>query len=263
MNVRGITISVNYADLLAITLPRNMRHLTECLVITTADDVQTQRIAAVVPGVRTYITDAFTRYGAYFNKGLAMEEGFEVLGRSGQILIWDADCLFPQSIPWGLLKVNALNGAHRRICTPVTRWSDGCNWDEFPPHADGGPIGFFQCFCADDLNGKRPWYHVGYPHAGGCDAYFIGHWEASRRHVLPFHVLHLGQVDQHWFGTSAEARDRMGAYVHRMGWRGAMRLHHRSCEERVGPLIERVEVPGYPNSDFMMPFERRMKGRRS
>ena len=32
--IRGITISVNYAPLLAVTLPRNMRHLSECVVVT-------------------------------------------------------------------------------------------------------------------------------------------------------------------------------------------------------------------------------------
>lgn len=212
-------------------------------------------------GARLFVTDAFIRHGAYFNKGLALEEAFDHFGRHGQILIWDADILFPPSIPWGLLRPNSLNGCRRRVCNPPSRWSESLDWRGCQVHRDGGPIGFWQCFNADApaLADKRPWYDVSYAHAGGGDAYFMSLWPASNRCVLPFDVLHLGPVNRHWFGTSPEAIDRMSAYVHRMGWRGPVNQHDATATERVGELIDRVNVPGYEPSDYMMPFERRAK----
>lgn len=259
MLIRGITISVNYSHVLAITLPRNMRHMSECLVITSQEDRETQELVNSTERVSLLVTDAFTRHGAYFNKGLAFEEGFDVLGRHGQILIWDSDILFPSTIPWGLIRPGFLNGCKRRICDPLSKWSETLDWRSCPTHLDGGPIGFWQCFQADDPRlAKRPWYSVNFPHAGGGDAYFVQHWDAAHRCVLPFECLHLGPVDRYWFGTSPEAIERMGAYVHRQGWQKAMRKHDPKSIERVGELLDRVDVPGYEASDYRMPFERRV-----
>jgi hypothetical protein len=259
MEVRGITISVGYADALRITLPRNVGKLSECMVVTSPTDVGTLEVVQSVPGVRLHVTDAFTRHGAWFNKGLAFEEAMDTYGRHDQLCIWDADIVFPSVIPWEAMRPNQLNGARRRVLLDPSEFRDGLDWRNLQIHRDGGPIGFFQCFNADDpvLRDRRPWYNVNFPHAGGCDAEFIQHWPVSHRCVLMIDVLHLGRPDMNWFGTSPEAREQMAAFVHRMHWPAAMRWHDAGALERVGATIERVEVPGYPTSDFQMPFERR------
>jgi hypothetical protein len=82
-------------------------------------------------------------------------------------------------------------------------------------------------------------------------------WPGPQRHILPVEVLHLGRPDRNWFGTDPESHDMMAAYVHRNGWRRAMAHADPSAVERVGEIVERVDVPGFGISDFQLPFVRR------
>lgn len=263
--MKGITVCVGewYAKLLAITLPRNMRHMTECVVVTTPDDEATKAVVAGVPGARCFETTAFFEGGASFNKGWALECGFDQLGRSGWFAVWDSDILWPDSLPIENIRPGQLYGALRRTLDDPSQWTPEYNWRNARPERDGGPIGFMQLFHADDpyIKGKRPWYGINFPHAGGCDAFFMSHWPSHARKVLAFECLHLGPRDRHWWGTSPESVDKMSAYVHHQGWQRAMRSHDPKARERVGELPERVDVPGYTTSDFLMPFERRARER--
>lgn len=258
--IRGLTVSVGYSEALAITLVRNMRHMTECVVITSPEDERTQEVARSVPGVTVSVTDKFTLYGARFNKGLAIEEaGFDVMGRHGWILIHDADILFPDSLPMDQIRPGFLHGARRRILADPSKWHPGLDWNTCPQARDGNsPIGFAQLFNAEDpvLQGKRPWYDVSFAHAGGGDAAFIGHWPRERQAMLGVEVLHLGLPDRNWFGTDQEGRDMMAAYVTRNQWRRAMQGLDPAAAQRAGEFATRVEVPGYPPSEFQLPFER-------
>ncbi len=256
--IRGLTVSVGYGSLLAITLIRNMRHLTSCLVITSPEDEHTQEVARSVPGVTLSITNAFTRHGAFFNKGLSIEEaGFDVMGRHGWTLIWDADCLFPDVLPLGQLRPDTLHGCRRRILEDPLKWTPGLDWSTCPLSRDGGPVGYFQLFDANAqaLANRRPWYDVSFAHAGGGDAYFCQLW--PKRVVLPFDVLHLGPRDTNWFGTDEAARQVMTAFVLRNGWRRARPNIDPSVAEAVGEIVERVDVPGYAPSGYELPFVRR------
>jgi hypothetical protein len=261
--LRGITVSVGYAPLLRLTLPRNMAHLAECWVVTSPEDEHTQYVACSVPGVQVHVTDAFTRHQARMNKGLALEECFDQMGRHGWCLIHDADILFPEAMPLDDLQPDRLYGCRRRILEDPAKWHPCLNWRSCPVSSDNAPIGYWQLFHADAIKDKWPWYGVNFPHAGGGDAEFLSHWTADKRTVLPFDVLHLGKTDRHWFGLDQTGIDMMAAYVYRMCWRGAMRKHDPKAVERVGELPDRIEVPGYPMSDFMMPFERRVKQARN
>lgn len=260
--IRGITIAVGewYARTLEVCLARNMRHLTECLVVT---DAATEPMLPRVPGVRVCVTDAFTRFGARFNKGLGMEIGLDDLGRHGWCVIWDADTLFPDSLPLDQLRRDVIHGARRRILKDPGQWSPDLNWRALPRNPDASPIGFFQLFHAEAaaLRGKRPWYDVSFGHAGGGDAYFLNHWPSSQRKMLPIEVLHLGPVDTHWMGTDQEGKDLMARYVHENNWRRAMANHSKEAVERAGELPGRIQVPGFDLSTFELPFERRARAK--
>ncbi len=261
--LRGVTVSVGrwYAELLAITLPRNMRHLTECLVVTAPGDPSIE-VARDVPGVRVFETDAFYRHEAKFNKSYSLELSFDVLGRHGWIVIWDADCLWADSLPLDRMRPGFLHGARRRILDDPTRWTPELDWRTLPLNHDGSsPIGFFQAFAADDLaiKDKRPWYDVTFAHAGGGDAYFLTHWAPTRRVMLPLEVLHLGRVDQNWFGADQEGRDMMARFVTENQWRRAMRMHPPEAAARAAEPVHRVEVPGYEPTGYELPFVRRAR----
>lgn len=257
--IRGITISVNYGPLLSITLPRNLRHLASCVVVTSPDDEHTQAVARSLPGVRPVVTDAATRHGACFNKGLMFEEAWDAVGRDGWWLIWDADCLFHEEMDLSACQTGRLYGARRRILEDPSRWTPDLDWRACPYSRDGGPIGYFQLFHGDDpaIKDKRPWYDVSFAHAGGGDAYFMGHWTNDKRCVLPIDVLHLGPKDTHWFGTDPAAKKVMEAFIVRNGWHRSHPRVDLKAPEKVGEIVERVDVPGYEKSTFELPFVRR------
>lgn len=205
--MKGIVTSVDHDDLLSVTLPRNMRHLTHCIVVTSPGDLKTQAVAAAVPGVRCFVTDAFTRNGASFNKGAALEAGFDALGRDGFILVWDADILLPDSVPWGAANPAKLYGAKRRLLNDPAGW-ETVDWKLLPLSAETGWPGYFQLFHgANPRIRERPWYGVDSPHAGGGDGYFQSRFPVEEKDFLPIEVLHLGPRDQNWFGRVSPRLD--------------------------------------------------------
>lgn len=264
--MRGLTVAVGdwYAATLAITLPRNMRHMSECVVVTSPDDHATKAVAASVPNVRIVESDAYRRHGARFNKGLMMEAGFDALEREGWILILDADILLPDTLSLSRVRADALHGCRRRILNDPSEWTPDLDWTTCPHSIDGGPIGFFQLFHASSpwLRDKRPWYDVSFAHAGGCDAYFMSLFPRGRLVMLrAMEVLHLGPKDTNWFGTDAASRDLMSAFVVRNGWTRSRPALDRTVVHRVGDIPHRVDVPGYEPSTFELPFVKRAKGR--
>lgn len=228
---RGLVVCVDYADLLEITLPRNLHHFSELVVVTHPEDRATRELVERYPPARYYLTDAFYRHGAKFNKGLALEEGFDALGREGWILVWDADTLFPENWPEITWRVGWLYGARRRILENPADFAEGLDWSRLPPGRDLVWAGYFQLFHADDPHlRRRPWYDVTFSHAGGCDGYFQRHWPVSCKCWLPFEVLHLGPRDCNWFGRVTPRRDGtrpaqweerswlMRSYLEHKGW---------------------------------------------
>jgi hypothetical protein len=238
--------------------------MTENWVVTSPEDEETQAVARSVPGVRLHVTDGFTRHGAHFNKGLCVETCLDEMGRAGWLAIWDADCLWPDSVPLERLVHGHLHGATRRILEDPSKWHPGLNWNVAPPSRDGGPIGFTQIFAADDpvLQGKPYWYDPTFAHAGGGDARFIEHWPKAKHVILPMEVLHLGPKDSHWFGTDPAAKDMMAAFVTRNGWTRAAAKFTPEQVARAPAFVERVDVPGYAKSEYELPFVRRAQAAR-
>jgi hypothetical protein len=230
--MRGITVCVGYDDLLSITLASNMRHLTECVVVTHQDDERTKAVATSVPGVRVFETALFYADGARFNKGRALESAFDFLGRDGWLCIWDADVLFPASLPLASLDPETLYGAPRRILDDLRQWHPDLDWRRLPLSRDRPCIGYLQIFHASaSVLRQRPWYDPGFTHAGGSDGRFATRWPVRRRWMLPFEVLHLGPKDTNWMGRVAaradgvpipeaeERRQEMERYAQSRGWR--------------------------------------------
>lgn len=233
--MKAIIISVDYGDILAITLPRNARLFSEILVVSSPADEETAKVVAGVSNARLYKTDAFYRHGCPFNKGAAMEEGFDVLGRDGWIAIIDADVLFPRDFTWDCVSLlpDCLHTPKRCILENLGEYSDAIDWTDWKVHQDLEHAGYCQVFNASDpVLARRPWYPTNWVHAGGSDSEFNQLWKRRSKIWLPFSVLHLGPIDTNWCGRVApkvdgtipeQAEERLAQLNHyfrgRMDWR--------------------------------------------
>ncbi len=253
MDIKAITVCVGYDDFLRLTLPRLVLHVTKVLVVTTPGDVRTHALAAEYPDqVEIYKTDAFYRNGASFNKGLAMEEGFDFLGRDGWILILDSDIVLPAVLPPLTLTVGKLYTPSRRILSNAA--IDGLkdvntiDVEQLPVRQESGNFGYFQLFnAADPVIQQQPWYGIDWVHAGGCDSVFQKRWAKQNRLRMPFHVVHLGDPDNNWFGRSTprvdtkevdpQAAERLAmqnALHRKYGWKGHKKTGEAVVERLVG-----------------------------
>ena len=237
--MKAIIVSVDYSDILAITLPYNRHHFDEVLVVTSPKDVDTAKVAGA-NGAEVFVTDSFYDDGASFNKWKALEEGFNVLGRYGWICNMDADVLWPRSIrvQEGLVNLGIgragvdlgwcdLSVKPGTLCSPLRRmWNDWpqtpfvghivCgsvpderDWSGFPIHRNVNEwAGYSQIFHADDPHlGPAPWHEIDWVHAGGADSFFQRKWPAECKVRPPFEVLHLGPAGKNWFGRATPLAD--------------------------------------------------------
>ncbi len=191
-NISAITVCVEYDDYLAVTLPRNRHYFDKYVVITSPFDNRTFKLATA-NGCTVHATDAFYQRNAWFNKGAALEEGLDVLGRNGWIWVLDADIVLPPNLQ---LPSNSdptcLYVPARHVLRDPTAFSDGLDWTTLPVSTMPGEFaGYSQLFHASALTSK-PWYTCNWNHAGGCDSDFEAKFPEDKRKRTPFNVLHLG-----------------------------------------------------------------------
>jgi len=207
--MRAILVSVDYSDLLSLTLPYNRHHFDEVCVVTSWEDKATERLCAQ-HGVKVYFTDAFWRDGARFNKWLALEEGLDEFGREGWLCLMDADVFWPRTIPPLNLQPGCLYTPLRRMMTDVTaEIPPEDEWAQFRLHPQKTLFcGHTQIFHADDpVLGKPPWHETNWTHAGGADNQFQSKWDEKNKIRPGFEVLHLGQYRCNWMGRATQYRD--------------------------------------------------------
>jgi hypothetical protein len=205
--LRAILVSVDYADLLAITLPYNRHHFSEVMVVTSFTDTASAAVAEA-NNCKVYKTNSFYTDGATFNKFRAMEEGLDAFGRYGWMCIMDADVLWPKHIDWSFLKDNCMQSGDYFLYTPLRRMCEETHvphepyWRSYPLHPQQIEwAGYTQIFHADDPHlPAAPWHQTNWKHAGGADSFFQQLWPASHKLRPPFECLHLGPAGMNWAG---------------------------------------------------------------
>ncbi len=205
---RAIIVSVDFADLLAITLPYNRHHFSEVVVVTSHADKQSQKVARKY-GARTYATDVFYDSGAVFNKHKPLEDALTSIGRWGWICLLDVDILWPKKVPYLELDSGCIYGAKRRILSnafaPIPE-----DWSSLPIYLPSCRLfaGCTQLFHAGAAClGPPPWHSTNWRHAGGADSEFQQKWPREKRIWMPFEVLHLGEVGINWCGRVLPYQD--------------------------------------------------------
>ncbi len=205
--MNAISVCVDYADILAITLPRNRHYFDEYVVVTSHNDESTVRLCAE-NNVICYQTDAFYRFGAMFNKGLAMEEGFNILGRRGWLCILDADIVLPDDAVFSDAEIGKLYSPYRHLLAEPKQFRDGMDWSKLTVRHESEHAGYCTYFHAKDYHLTLPWYGIGWTHAGGCDSEFSSKWPIVDRYRPDWKVLHLGPTDVNWCGRVTDLEDQ-------------------------------------------------------
>ena len=207
MNLKGLTICVEYDDLLRLTLPRNVKHFDYLLVVTSPHDLRTLNAIDEVTrqhgldNVDVYLTNAFYKRGAVFNKGMCLEHGLDVVGRSGWLLVWDVDIVMPETMDLSAIEAGMLYWPRRRMCHDIADYAGQTDWSRWPIQNESEPAGYFNLFHAEDPVLKaRPWYAIDWRHAGGYDTDFQALWPPQCKIHPPFEVLHLGEPFLNWHG---------------------------------------------------------------
>lgn len=205
MTIHGLTVSVGYADFLSQTIARWREGLASLVVVTAPGDDETVAVASGV-GASVYVTDAFTRDGAIFNKARAMEEArVAMMPWADWQLFFDADVLPPAD--W-----------HQRLTHIKSGYLFGCRRFDAAGDIDdcGQPscandvpgVGFFQLFHSSDpaVARRDPLLESHWLHGGNYDNAFMDRWRSRGHRVLgvPFRVAHIGE-HHNWFGRGQRA----------------------------------------------------------
>jgi len=112
-----VTTCVGFDDMLDVTLEKNHAHVDNYIVVTTHEDKKTQQVAHK-HGAMCVQTDLFKKNGRNFNKGAAINAGFDYFQYYGWRMHLDVDIVLPDNFKRILfnhshLKRHALYGADR------------------------------------------------------------------------------------------------------------------------------------------------------
>lgn len=209
MELRAILTSVDYSDILELSLPHNRRHFSEVFVVTTPDDEET-RCVALENDAYPILTDLFHESGPdHFNKWRALEHGLDQMGRSGWICIMDADVFWPARVTVNNLQVGQLCSPLRRMAPLTPLVPSEQTWANWPIHRNVNEwAGYTQIFHADDPHlGPAPWHETNWIHCGGADSFFQAKWPREKKVRPSWEVLHMGPSGTNWFGRASEYVD--------------------------------------------------------
>jgi len=214
MNTRihGLTVCVNYADLLALSIERWVHSLASLTVVTDLQDAATAALAEA-HGCRVFRTNVFYECGATFNKGAAMEQARQQMPWQDWILFFDAD-IIPQA-DWisaadhWLVPGNLYSARRFDAPTPEDIEAPGLR----PITTDGIGVGYFQLFHSGDPKVQQtpPLLETWWKHAGVYDCNFMHRWNPRERHLLPIRLVHVGPRDNWWGRGNTEAFATMQA----------------------------------------------------
>lgn len=205
--MNGITVCVDYSDLLSITLPYNREHFNRFVVVTSPHDQSTIQVARENDAY-LWLTESFYHNGAIFNKWRALEEGLAVFKNSDDWLtVMDADILWPTKINHGQYVFGNLYTPRRRIHENLSDFTNGYTlgellWNRSPLYNEGEFAGYSQIFHTADnafLGSHGSWY-PDWKHAGGGDSVFQSRWPFENKVRPDWECLHLGPPMRNWCG---------------------------------------------------------------
>jgi hypothetical protein len=207
MKIYGLTACVgdNYALYLKRSLPRWRESLDRLLVVTDEETFQ-KHFAGIFPS-SFLVTDIFTRYGASFNKGAALSEGFANLCPTEWVLNFDADALPPKN--WRSI-IEGFDLQPRKLFGCSHRYRE--NGSQIPDADFPNIWGFMHLWnVSSPFSWHRPVFDPTCGHAGNYDHTFMMQWPVNERVDLwpKLHMIHQGEPRQSWFGRDPKGEKKM------------------------------------------------------
>ena len=217
--VEAVTVCVDLAHQLRLTLPRNIKQVDRWVVVTASHDLETQRLARKY-GAILVISDRCYENGDAFNKGKMTNEGLKHLKLTDWLLITDADIFLPQDFRQNISRLILNPGClyyTRRVDLPKYQFipnhpADYHRWEDPDPATNSNPWGYFQLVnvraAALKSLGKRLRLPEIFCSAGTVDHWFSHLWDRRKRILLPqddgkfaaYHLYH-GDLWQRWNGV--------------------------------------------------------------
>lgn len=197
--IDAITCCVGYpyAKQLEKNLPIWLDTLDSLTVITTPSDPIAEYKHSI-GNLRIVTTDAFTKYGASFNKGAALCYAFRKADPIDWCLHFDCDIQPPQN--WRKLAEKKMRKGCLHGCTRI-------NTKGVKDRHHFFPYGFFQLWHVEDkVTWKWPLFETWHGHAGTYDTKFAEQWNLTKRIDLKFSVVHCGDLKRNWFGLGRDDR---------------------------------------------------------
>jgi hypothetical protein len=232
MKLECVTVCVDYADFLEVTLPLNRPHVDRMIVVTKHDDLETQKVCAKYD-TECITTHAFGPNGG-FCKGAGINVGLRHLDLDGWVLHLDADTVLPiharqlldrrtldPANIYGADRINVVGPqeldthiTERRLQAPPRTFGTEGWWMKtirvvFYEHGGWVPCGFFQLW-NPTTSGVRHYDEdriAAEPaHAGNTDLLFAAHWPLEQRVLIP--ELLLCHIESEQIGSGANWHGR-------------------------------------------------------
>ena len=226
--IEAVIVCDRYHDFLRYTLPTNKCVFDKMVVVTSAEDHETQRICEFY-GVEVAATDKLQSRWKKFCKGAGINEGLGRLDKDGWVVHMDADIwLPPQSrllLEESNLDRHLIYGIDRFKVAGYAAWqkflekpqlqheaSAYIHLDAFPlytrfmsPRANGYvPVGYFQMWFPKQSGIYR--YPEGHTTAGREDMLFALAWPRQRRALIPEVVAYHLESEAAGLGTNWAGR---------------------------------------------------------
>jgi hypothetical protein len=208
IRIEAVTACRGYGDILEHSIQHNQSLFDRWIIVTAPDDDATHRVCKK-HGIDFVDTDAFTRKGEQFNKGLGINVGLAHLTCGDWMLHLDVDVLLPPRTRHFLenaeLDTKNLYGIDRfnlvgwnayqeskQKSSPQYEWfclinpPAGCSFGSRIVHYDYGgymPIGFFQLWHAD--SGVTRYPTKASVNAEHTDVLHAMKWPRARRVLIP------------------------------------------------------------------------------
>jgi len=242
LQIEAVSVCIGYADFLNETAFHNRKFFNRWVIVTSPEDKATLSVCHR-HNLDSIVTEDYARNGGakhldkVFNKGRAIQRGFDAIGAKDWVLHLDADVVLPPEFSHALemahLVENKIYGCDRQMVVGWDAWNAvktsgymqhgmhcyvlpynkpwiGARWAS--PRNGYVPIGFFQLMHGSNLVRDGIWgkpYPAHHGDAARSDVQFGLQWDRRNRELIPeLIVWHLESehktLGENWYGRTSK-----------------------------------------------------------